>query len=60
MLLPVYKVLPKLIDTFDKKIKQLGKIPPEIRMRALEAAKVKSMPVFGPKGSAGALDAADR
>lgn len=52
MLLPVYKVLPKLIDTFDKKIKQLGKLPIEVREKALEASRRKSTPVFGPKGFA--------
>lgn len=53
MLLPVYKVLPKYVDTFDKKIKQLGKVPKEIRKKALEASKKKVGPVFGPKGSLG-------
>ena len=52
MLLPVYKVLPKLIDNFDKKVKQLGKVPPAVREKALAASLTKSMPVFGPKGSA--------
>ena len=53
MLLPVYKVLPKYVDTFDKKIKQLGKVQKEIRKKALEASKQKVNPVFGPKGSLG-------
>ena len=53
MLLPVYKVLPKLVDTFDKKLKQLGKVPAEVRLKALEASRRKSTPVFGPKGSSG-------
>ena len=53
MLLPVYKVLPKYVDTFDKKVKQLGKVPKEIRKKALEASKKKVSPVFGPKGSLG-------
>jgi len=53
MLLPVYKVLPKYVDTFDKKIKQLGKVQKEIRKKALEASKQKVSPVFGPKGSLG-------
>lgn len=53
MLLPVYKVLPKLVDTFDKKIRQLGKLPKEVREKALVASRTKSKPVFGPKGSAG-------
>jgi len=48
MLLPVYKVLPKMIDTFDKKIKQLGKLPKEARARALEASGRQTEPVFGP------------
>jgi heterodisulfide reductase subunit A len=51
MLLPVYKVLPKYVDTFDKKIKQLGKVSKEIREKALEASRKKVDPVFGPKGS---------
>jgi heterodisulfide reductase subunit A len=53
MLLPIYKVLPKYVDTFDKKIKQLGKVPKEVRMKALDACKQKVDPVFGPKGSMG-------
>jgi coenzyme F420-reducing hydrogenase delta subunit len=58
MLLPVYKVLPKLVDTFDKKIKQLGKVPKDVREKALEASRKKGAPVFGPKGSAGPSQAA--
>jgi heterodisulfide reductase subunit A len=58
MLLPIYKVLPKLVDNFDKKIKQLGKLPKEARQKALEAAKRKVDPVFGPRGSAGASQSA--
>lgn len=50
MLLPVYKVLPKMIDTFDKKIKQLGKLPREARARALDASDKQAEPVFAPKG----------
>ena len=53
MLLPVYKVLPKYVDTFDKKVKQLGKVSKETRKKALEASKKKVGPVFGPKGSLG-------
>jgi len=53
MLLPIYKVLPKMIDTFDKKIAQLGKVQEQIRAKALEASGRKVNPVFGPKGSAG-------
>jgi heterodisulfide reductase subunit A len=53
MLLPIYKVLPKMVDTFDKKIKQLGKLPKDVRQKALEASMKKADPVFGPKGSAG-------
>ncbi len=53
MLLPIYKVLPKMVDTFDKKVKQLGKVPKDIRQKALEASKKKADPVFGPKGTAG-------
>ena len=48
MLLPVYKVLPKYVDTFDKKIKQLGKLTKATRTKALEAANMKANPVFGP------------
>jgi coenzyme F420-reducing hydrogenase delta subunit/ferredoxin len=51
MLLPIYKVLPKYIDTFDKKIKQLGKLTKETRVKALEASKLKVNPVYGPKGT---------
>jgi heterodisulfide reductase subunit A len=50
MLLPVYKVLPKMIDTFDKKIKQLGKLPKEAKARALEASGKQTEPVFGTEG----------
>jgi len=53
MLLPIYKVLPKHIENFDKKIKALGKVTPDIRKKALEAAARKAAPVFGPKGSSG-------
>ena len=48
MLLPIYKVLPKFVDTFDKKIKQLGKLTKATRAKALEASKFKANPVFGP------------
>jgi heterodisulfide reductase subunit A len=47
MLLPIYKVLPKMIETFDKKIASLGKLSPEVRDRALAAAGKRSDPVFG-------------
>jgi heterodisulfide reductase subunit A len=53
MLLPIYKVLPKLVDNFDKKVKTLGKLSKEARAKALEASKKKVDPVFGPKGTAG-------
>ena len=53
MLLPVYKVLPKLVDNFDKKIKQLGKLPKEARKKALEALSIRTTPVFGPRGLEG-------
>jgi hypothetical protein len=53
MLLPIYKVLPKLVENFDKKIKQLGKVPRDARQNALEASKKKVEPVFGPRGTAG-------
>jgi len=49
MLLPIYKVLPKFVDTFDKKVRQLGKIPDEVRKKALRASKQESVPVFQPK-----------
>ncbi|MCU0859272.1 MAG: FAD-dependent oxidoreductase [Thermoplasmata archaeon] len=49
MLLPIYKVLPKMIDTFDKKVRQMGRVPKEARERALAASKVQSEPVFRPK-----------
>jgi len=52
MLLPIYKVLPKYVDTFDKKVKQLGKVTKEARQKAAEAMRKKVDPVFGPKGSA--------
>lgn len=51
MLLPIYKVLPKHIDNFDKKIRQLGKLSPDARRKALEASGQKVNPVFGPKGT---------
>jgi heterodisulfide reductase subunit A len=51
MLLPIYKVLPKHIDNFDKKIRQLGKVSPDARRKALEASGRKVDPVFGPKGT---------
>jgi heterodisulfide reductase subunit A len=51
MLLPIYKVLPKFLDTFDKKIAQLGKVPDDARKNALEASRQKRDPVFGPKGT---------
>ncbi|MEM2892135.1 MAG: FAD-dependent oxidoreductase [Thermoplasmata archaeon] len=52
MLLPVYKVLPKYIDTFDKKIKQLGRLSEETRAKARAAADRKATPVFGPRSAA--------
>jgi heterodisulfide reductase subunit A len=39
MLLPIYKVLPKLIDNFDKKVAHLGRLPDEVRAGALEASQ---------------------
>jgi len=51
MLLPIYKVLPKYVDTFDKKVRQLGKLSKEVRARALEASIQKVLPVYGPKGT---------
>jgi coenzyme F420-reducing hydrogenase delta subunit/ferredoxin len=54
MLLPIYKVLPKLIDNFDKKIRQLGKVPLDARRKAFEASEQKVNPIFGPKGTSSA------
>lgn len=54
MLLPIYKVLPKYIDTFDKKVKQLGKLKKEERRKALSASEKKADPVFGAKGTGAA------
>ncbi len=51
MLLPIYKVLPKFVDTFDKKVRQLGKLTKEQRQKALEASKLKAAPVYGPRGT---------
>jgi len=50
MLLPIYKVLPKMVDTFDKKVKQLGRLTKDTRRKAFEASNKPSPPVFGPKG----------
>jgi heterodisulfide reductase subunit A len=49
MLLPVYKVLPKYIETFEKKIKQRGKLTAELREKALEASRKPYDPVFAKK-----------
>ncbi|HUU07279.1 MAG TPA: hydrogenase iron-sulfur subunit, partial [Thermoplasmata archaeon] len=49
MLLPIYKVLPKMIETFDRKVASLGTLSPEVRARALTAAETPSDPVFGRK-----------
>jgi coenzyme F420-reducing hydrogenase delta subunit len=49
MLLPVYKVLPKYLDTFDKKIRQLGRLSAEVRAKALEASGKPYVPVFAPE-----------
>jgi len=51
MLLPIYKVLPKMVDTFDKKIAKLGKLPEDVRGKAREASEKDSEPVFQPKGA---------
>jgi heterodisulfide reductase subunit A len=51
MLLPVYKVLPKYVDTFDKKIRTMGKLPKQVRLKALEASRLKATPVFGPRAA---------
>jgi heterodisulfide reductase subunit A len=53
MLLPIYKILPKYIDNFDKKIRPLGKVSEDARRRALDAAGSRADPVFGPRGSSG-------
>ena len=50
MLLPIYKVLPKFVDTFEKKVRQLGKLGDEARSRARGAAGTQSDPVFARKG----------
>lgn len=50
MLLPIYKVLPKFVDTFEKKVRQLGKLSDEVRTAAREAAGKTVDPVFAPKG----------
>jgi heterodisulfide reductase subunit A len=49
MLLPIYKVLPKFIETFEKKVRQLGKLGDDARGRAREASGKPSDPVFGRK-----------
>lgn len=46
MLLPIYKVLPKMIENFEKKVAALGKLDLEVRDKAREAAKKPSDPVF--------------
>ncbi|MCJ7607689.1 MAG: FAD-dependent oxidoreductase [Thermoplasmata archaeon] len=46
MLLPIYRVLPKLIDNFDKKVGRLGRLPDDARSRALEASQETKPPVF--------------
>ncbi|MEW5748200.1 MAG: FAD-dependent oxidoreductase [Candidatus Thermoplasmatota archaeon] len=50
MLLPIYKVLPKFVDTFEKKVRQLGKLSEGARKGAREAAARQADPVFGRKG----------
>ncbi len=50
MLLPIYKVLPKFVDTFEKKVRQLGKLGEAARASAREASERESEPVFGRKG----------
>ncbi len=50
MLLPIYKVLPKFVDTFEKKVRQLGKLGEAARASAREASAAESEPVFGRKG----------
>lgn len=49
MLLPIYKVLPKFVDTFEKKIRQLGKLSDSARASAREAAGRSVDPVFARK-----------
>ncbi len=49
MLLPIYKVLPKMIETFEKKVSSLGKLPSEAREKARSAAANRADPVFGRK-----------
>jgi hypothetical protein len=43
-------VLPKFVDTFEKKIRQFGKLSGSARSGAREAARKTSDPVFAPKG----------
>ena len=50
MLLPIYKVLPKFVDTFEKKIRQTGKLSEAARAAAREASGRKADPVFARKG----------
>lgn len=49
MLLPIYKVLPKFVDTFEKKVRQLGKLSEAARTSACEASERTSEPVFARK-----------
>ena len=50
MLLPIYKVLPKFVETFEKKIRQMGKLDEEARARARSASERETEPVFARKG----------
>ncbi|UCE45680.1 MAG: hydrogenase iron-sulfur subunit [Methanobacteriota archaeon] len=47
MLLPIYKVLPKMIEAFEKKVKAVGKLSPDARANALRAMDEEADPVFG-------------
>ena len=47
MLLPIYKVLPKRIEAFEKKVKRLGKLGSDAIAKAREAAEKQTDPVFG-------------
>ena len=50
MLLPIYKVLPKFVDTFEKKVRQLGKLSDAARASARESSEKAADPVFARKG----------
>ena len=47
MLLPIYKVLPKMIEAFEKKVKAAGKLSPDAIANARKAMDEEAAPVFG-------------